>query len=44
VRCTPITALVLSSIVFAPVSARAQYDEKNFEVPLMEAIERVLGK
>src|SRR5215831_19033702 len=24
VRCTPITALVLSSVVFAPVSARAQ--------------------
>ena len=23
-RCTPITALVLSSVVFAPVSARAQ--------------------
>ena len=101
-RCTPIIALVLSSVVFAPVSARAQvgievskitcdeyvhdkiptsdvisfpavgslvaramllrwpiatlfednvnkltnysYDEKNFEVPLMEAIERVLGK
>jgi acid stress chaperone HdeB len=120
VRCKPITALILSSIVFAPVSARAQvsidvskitcdeyvhdkiptsdfisfpavgslearamlsrwlianwlsgyyhakrnnwiinvesfednvskltnycYDEKNFKVPLMEAIERVLGK
>src|SRR5262249_30132489 len=119
-RCTPITALVLSSIVFAPVLARAQvsidvskitcdeyvhdkiptsdfisfpavgssearamlsrwlianwlsgyyhgkhnnwiihsesfeenvnkltnycYDEKNFQVPIIEAIERVLGK
>ena len=101
-RCTPIIALVLSSVVFAPVSARAQvsievskitcdeyvhdkiptsdvisfpavgslvaramllrwpiatlfednvnkltnysYDEKNFKVPVMKAVEQVLGK
>jgi hypothetical protein len=41
VRCTPITALVLSSIVFAPVSARAQV---SIDVSKITCDEYVHGK